>query len=67
MPKYVRPQAKEKRLKGVDILVDWAGEDANELAERLVKLNNDLKLTMITNKGVKVWPQGFKETFCTDH
>jgi len=67
MPKYVRPQAKEKRLKGVDIFVDWAGEDANELAERLVKLNNDLKLTMITNRGVKVWPQGFKETFCTDH
>lgn len=26
-----------------------------------------LKLTLITNRGVKVWPQGFKETFCTDH
>jgi isocitrate dehydrogenase len=22
---------------------------------------------MITNRGVKVWPQGFEETFCTDH
>ena len=22
---------------------------------------------MITNRGVKVWPQGFPETFCTDH
>ena len=22
---------------------------------------------MITNRGIKVWPQGFKETFCTDH
>jgi isocitrate dehydrogenase len=22
---------------------------------------------MITNRGVKVWPGGFAETFCTDH
>lgn len=22
---------------------------------------------MITNRGVKVWPGGFSETFCTDH
>ena len=22
---------------------------------------------MITNRGVKVWPDGFPETFCTDH
>jgi len=22
---------------------------------------------MITNRGIKVWPDGFKETFCTDH
>ena len=22
---------------------------------------------MITNRGIKVWPNGFEETFCTDH
>jgi isocitrate dehydrogenase len=22
---------------------------------------------MISNRGVKVWPQGMPETFCTDH
>ena len=22
---------------------------------------------MITNRGTKVWPEGFPETFCTDH
>lgn len=22
---------------------------------------------MITNRGVKVWPEGFEETFCTNH
>ena len=26
-----------------------------------------LELTMITNRGIKVWPEGFAETFCTDH
>lgn len=25
------------------------------------------ELTMITNRGVKVWPDGIPETFCTDH
>jgi isocitrate dehydrogenase len=24
-------------------------------------------LKMVTNRGVKVWPEGFAETFCTDH
>ena len=26
-----------------------------------------LDLQMISNRGVKVWPHGLKETFCTDH
>ena len=26
-----------------------------------------IKLKLITNRGVKVWPEGFPETFCTDH
>jgi isocitrate dehydrogenase len=26
-----------------------------------------LNLKMITNRGIKVWPGGFPETFCTDH
>ena len=26
-----------------------------------------LKLSLITNRGVKVYPDGMKETFCTDH
>ena len=28
---------------------------------------DNVELTMITNRGVKVWPNGFDETFCTDH
>ncbi len=67
LPKYQRKQPSSKVLKGVDVFVDWKGGDATQLAERLAKLNSDIRLTMITNRGVKVWPDGFEETFCTDH
>ena len=67
MPKYKRKKSSVKMLKGVDIFVDWKGSDVQELADRLEKLNSEIKLTMITNRGVKVWPNGFDETFCTDH
>lgn len=65
---YTRKEYAKKKLKGVDAFVDWNGVNPNELAEVLTKITTDnLKLTMITNRGIKVWPKGFKETFCTDH
>jgi isocitrate dehydrogenase len=67
LPKYTRRKAADKKLKGVDLFVDWKGSNADELAEQLLELNSDIKLSMITNRGVKVWPEGFEETFCTDH
>ena len=67
IPKYQRKLASAKVLKGVDVFVDWKGTDVNELANQLQKLNSDIRLTMITNRGVKIWPNGFEETFCTDH
>ncbi|MBV6646939.1 MAG: NADP-dependent isocitrate dehydrogenase [Cyclobacteriaceae bacterium] len=67
IPKYTRKKQSNKMLKGVDVFVDWKGEDANLLATSLRQFNSDIKLTMITNRGVKVWPEGFEETFCTDH
>jgi isocitrate dehydrogenase len=67
MPVYRRNKTRKKALKGVDIFVDWKGQEPDELAAKLQELNNEIKLTMITNRGVKVWPQGFEETFCTDH
>ena len=66
IPKYERRQPAKKELKGVDVFVDWAG-GPNELAAKLERLNGPIKLSMITNRGVKVWPNGFDETFCTDH
>ncbi|RKN83173.1 NADP-dependent isocitrate dehydrogenase [Ulvibacterium marinum] len=68
LPKYERKPLADKVLVGVDLFVHWPGFDANEIGQILQKLNSEkAKLTMITNRGIKVWPKGFKETFCTDH
>lgn len=68
LPKYKRKAPMNKELVGVDLFVHWNGEDANTLAELVQKITFEpIELTMITNRGIKVWPHGFKETFCTDH
>ncbi len=67
IPEYKRPAPQNKELKGVDLFVDWKGSNPDQLAAKLQKLNDETTLTMITNRGVKVWPNGFEETFCTDH
>jgi len=68
LPTYKRKKPKTKNLLGVDVFVHWSGTDADKLAESVNKIsNNQLKLTMITNRGIKVWPDGFSETFKTDH
>ncbi len=68
LPKYVRKAPQNKELVGVDVFVHWAGTDANVLAETIKQIElEDVKLKMITNRGIKVWPDGFKQTFCTDH
>ncbi|MFA0964090.1 NADP-dependent isocitrate dehydrogenase [Roseivirga sp. BDSF3-8] len=67
LPAYKRKPDTRKLLKGVDVFVDWKGSNPDELAEKLQRLNNGISLKMITNRGVKVWPEGFEETFCTDH
>ena len=68
LPKYQRKPAGKKDLVGVDIFVHWNGEDPNKLALKLQNIQlDDIALNMITNRGIKVWPNGFSETFCTDH
>ncbi len=68
LPKYQRKPAAVKDLLGVDLFVHWRGESPDELAEVVQKLNSErVQLNMITNRGIKVWPEGFPETFCTDH
>jgi isocitrate dehydrogenase len=71
-PLYVRRKPGAKLTVGVDVFVHAADASADHLAGRLQTLIQQptpvgFKLQMITNRGVKVWPGGFPETFCTDH
>ncbi len=64
-----RAKAK-KELRGVDVFIDWdlEGRNPKKIGDSLNKAVTDrMKLKMITNRGVKVYPDGFPETFCTDH
>lgn len=67
----LRPKPKAKKeLIGIDIFVDWDQADRNPdvLGQQLLQVQSqDLKLHLITNRGVKVFPEGMRETFCTDH
>ncbi len=58
----------ERKLVGVDLFVQ-ARDVPQTLAEDLHAASRatHLDLTMITNRGVQVWPTGAPETFCTDH
>lgn len=68
LPKYQRKAPLDKKLVGVDVFVQWNGTNPTELATMLKEMENGgLKLSMITNRGIKVYPDGFPETFCTDH
>ncbi|MDR3699636.1 MAG: NADP-dependent isocitrate dehydrogenase [Candidatus Sulfopaludibacter sp.] len=54
-------------LIGIDVFVYWPSRNPNALAEAVGKFaGNGLSLQMIDNRGVKVWPAGRAETFCTD-
>jgi isocitrate dehydrogenase len=62
----VRPDPK-RELVGVDVQVYWPGRSPEQLSERAKCGNGDgMTLSMIDNRGVKVWPDGMAETFCTD-
>ena len=55
-----------KELMGVDVFVD-AKTTADDLHKKVAVLSNgDLSLKLITNRGVKVWPDGMAETSCID-
>jgi len=58
----------KKTLVGVDVFVDEAGVLPDALAAKLQAASTgEFTLKMITNRGVKVWPNGREETLCTDH
>ena len=64
-PAYVRPQQK-KELVGADVFIEFLGKP-KELAAKLQPLEADgLKLEMLSNRGMAVWPKTMEETFCVD-
>jgi len=73
-PKHTLEATKHKKsqqvkdLIGVDVFLDWDAGTAVDLGPKIEKLAGDgAKLSMISNRGVRVYPDGFSETFCTDH
>ncbi|MEK9628573.1 MAG: NADP-dependent isocitrate dehydrogenase [Nitrospinota bacterium] len=58
-----------KTLDGVDLFLDVEDRNPDTLGEKLKNATKDstLELLMITNRGVKVYPDGNPLTFCTDH
>ncbi|MEO1643011.1 MAG: NADP-dependent isocitrate dehydrogenase [Pseudomonadota bacterium] len=67
MPKVERRTPAKRDMVGIDVFVQ-STEHADTVAEGLKAAQGDaLDLVMITNRGVKVWPNGLPETFCTDH
>ncbi len=67
-PHITEVEKEKKELVGVDVFLDWDNGTAEELGQKLNEYsNNTLKLIVISNRGVKVWPDGLPDTFCTDH
>ena len=57
-----------KELVGVDVFLQWNDRNPVEFGKKLEQFNGDgVKLQSLSNRGVKVYPGGFEETFCTDH
>ncbi len=57
-----------KQMVGVDVFLDWMHGSPDDLGAIVKQVNGDgLELQMITNRGVKVYPNGMPETFCTNH
>jgi isocitrate dehydrogenase len=57
----------KKDLVGVDVFLDWLKGSPDDLGNALSKVAPEgLQLVMVSNRGVKVWPGGQSETFCSD-
>jgi isocitrate dehydrogenase len=58
----------KKELFGVDVFLDWSQGTPDQLGAALQNTQGEgLELTLIANRGARVWPNGLPETFTTDH
>jgi isocitrate dehydrogenase len=53
-------------LMGVDVFIGWDEKNPKTLGPKLEALAGELKLDMISCRGVKVYPSGFPDTLMTD-
>ncbi len=59
---------RKRELIGVDVFLYWQPADIEQLVKPLQQASGkNITLKLITNRGVKVWPNGLPETFCSDH
>ncbi|HET7813656.1 MAG TPA: NADP-dependent isocitrate dehydrogenase [Candidatus Baltobacteraceae bacterium] len=57
-----------KTAKGVDVFIDKPDGNPDEIGTALQNAAPDgVKLTVISNRGTKVWPKGNPDTFWSDH
>jgi isocitrate dehydrogenase len=63
--------AMKKELVGIDVFIDWreSGRDPDVIGDKLLNEGSTdrLKLKLISNRGVLVYPEGVPEIFKTDH
>lgn len=60
------PTRPDRKLVGVDVYIYFRGK-LSEFFAKISHINvGPLRLKMITNRGVKVWPEGQPETFCIE-
>ncbi len=67
LPEPKRAAPAVKALVGIDVFVHSTLSPDNLAARMKTAETAALELALITNRGVKVWPGGLPETFCTDH
>jgi isocitrate dehydrogenase len=68
VPTHTPVKRQKRELVGVDIFCFLPDANGEAMAEKLKPVEaSGLKLQVISNRGQKVWPEGFEETFCTDH
>jgi len=65
-PLKARRSEKIERI-GVDVGVHWNKSPDDLAATILPCVTDNLELAMISNRGVKVWPDGNPSTFCADN
>ncbi|MFN3945163.1 MAG: NADP-dependent isocitrate dehydrogenase [Allosphingosinicella sp.] len=61
------PSAPVRELVGIDIFLQSRQPVIAIAAAMRQAAGTAFDLTMISNRGVKVWPDGLPETYCTDH